>query len=121
MSISCIQIPEHWPPSTLPPPCTPEEDLRRSLSGNPSGQISTYLHDAIPVNYCRMSKNRNVEDLYEKYIGFIYRSRVDPEMSLSGQCKDGHLSGGVVPAQAGIHENAGFRIRPVLDLIEYPE
>jgi hypothetical protein len=28
-------------------------------------------------------KNRNVEDLYEKYIGDLYRCRVDPEMYLS--------------------------------------
>jgi hypothetical protein len=31
-----------------------------------------------------------------------------------GQSKDGHLPGGVIPAKAGIHENAGFRIKLVL-------
>jgi len=81
------------PPSMLPPPCTPEGELRRSLSGNLSGQFSTHSHYAIPVNYCRVRKNRNVEDLYEKYMGDLYRYRVDPETSLPGrllQAPDSH-------------------------------
>jgi hypothetical protein len=28
---------------------------------------------------------------------------------------------GVIPVHAGIHDKAGFRIEPVLDLIGYPE
>lgn len=63
------------------------------MSGNLSGQISTHTHYAIPVNYCRVRKNRNVEDLYEKYIGDFYRCRVDPERSLPGcllQALDSH-------------------------------
>jgi hypothetical protein len=40
-------------------------------------QISTHHHFAIHDNYCRVGKNRKVEDLYEKYMGYPYSCRVD--------------------------------------------